>query len=459
MQNNSAREIDKNGFMIVRGCPLSREGIYEYSAQQIGLGGDPHRIVNVYRPAEEVADPDSINSLKSLPLIDDHEMLSGIDGKYNFSAPEDVGVEGILTDNVWFDENDGWLKGDVKIFSREMLNKIKDKKDDLSLGFNCIFYPENGTWNGKKYEVIQRKIRGNHLAVVDDGRVEGAKILDAMCFDSLNFNLLTNGDLTMPKKLKANVTDSALDQLRDMIPALEKVVSECKNELKGEADTESEEKLAETPNNISLTEGDEELELDDESLDDESLENKKPEDIVVLIHQIEALLSQIKDIETPCDPEMDEYLEESPEISGDEEEDFKKEEEIEDIAEPSIKGITNIPKPSIEGIKEKEKEVGDKAIKKFYSDLRMKERLYNRASRIIGAFQCSAMDAKDVALYSAKKLGIKCAKDEAISAVNLYLDGIAKGQQRVAVKREKIRSVMDSKTECKDFDNWLKEVK
>ena len=38
----TAREIDKNGFLTIMGCPISSFGIFDYSAGQVGLDGDPN---------------------------------------------------------------------------------------------------------------------------------------------------------------------------------------------------------------------------------------------------------------------------------------------------------------------------------------------------------------------------------------------------------------------------------
>ncbi|XAO36917.1 head maturation protease [Pseudomonas phage WP1] len=72
-------------------------------AGQLGLPGDPMRTVNVYRPEPAVHDPEYIESLKNLPLIDEHEMLSGFDGDDDGMAPEDKGVEGIITANAYYE--------------------------------------------------------------------------------------------------------------------------------------------------------------------------------------------------------------------------------------------------------------------------------------------------------------------------------------------------------------------
>ncbi len=165
---SSNRQIDANGFMSVRACPISSFGIFDYSAGQLGLPGDPNRIVKVFRPESAIKDPEAIASFQTVPFIDDHEMLSGFEGDEDAVAPEDYGIEGVLT-NVAY--SDGWLRGDLKIFTRRLQRALDSGKCELSLGYSCDFIDEPGTWNGEDYEVIQTNMRGNHIALVDAARV------------------------------------------------------------------------------------------------------------------------------------------------------------------------------------------------------------------------------------------------------------------------------------------------
>lgn len=212
MAAKSAREYDNNGFLLIKGCPLSREGVFDYAAKQVYPPGhpnmgDPNRIIGVYRPASALRDPKAIESFKSIPFIDEHEMLAGNQDSAEHpedAAPEDKGVDGILTDNVWFDEDDGWLKGDVKIFGRSSQIALSEGKDNLSLAFACQFTLKSGTFDGKDYEVVQSRFRGNHLAKVDEARVDGARILDSRCFDSacLSLTVKTREDADMAASTK-----------------------------------------------------------------------------------------------------------------------------------------------------------------------------------------------------------------------------------------------------------------
>jgi hypothetical protein len=230
----SARFQDHNGFLFVKGCPIASSGVFQYSAAQVGLPGDPNRIVNVYRPPESVSDVEYIASLQLIPLINDHEMLSGFQGDTSATAPEDYGVDGILADVGY---GAPWVHGDIKIFARSMQADLSSGKKDLSLGYTCDFEIRSIVVDGVECEVIQTNMRGNHIALVEVGRVPGARILDGkrMCFDALSFSTQTNFDQRGFAMAKPNVPRRAFDSnaaatvqalMKQLLPAFEQFMGE-----------------------------------------------------------------------------------------------------------------------------------------------------------------------------------------------------------------------------------------
>ena len=171
----SARAYDINGWFEVADNPISREGIFPYSGAQVGHP-DRGRIFQVYRPGEELSAPDALASFRLMPIIDDHTMLGE-----GHTPAEDVGVAGVIGENVKFDR--GVMTANLKIFSKALAQKIKNGKTELSCGYRCVYDFTPGVWNGQPYDVIQRQIRANHLALVDEGRMgPEVSILDQMTF-------------------------------------------------------------------------------------------------------------------------------------------------------------------------------------------------------------------------------------------------------------------------------------
>lgn len=169
-QKMTARKADLNGWYEIKGNPLSKVGVFPYLGSTIdrdgSLGLDKDRVYKVLRPAEELADPACVDSFKLLPWINDHEMLGG-----NMTPAEQKGVEGVIGEEVYFDPDDQTLKGNIKIFSENMKTSIDFGKEELSCGYRCKYTLEGGIFGGERYDITQRTIRGNHLALVDQGRM------------------------------------------------------------------------------------------------------------------------------------------------------------------------------------------------------------------------------------------------------------------------------------------------
>ena len=65
------REYTDEGFLKVP-ARVARTGIQEYLARELGLDGDPNRIVRVYRAPEEVFSPASLSSYDACDITNDH---------------------------------------------------------------------------------------------------------------------------------------------------------------------------------------------------------------------------------------------------------------------------------------------------------------------------------------------------------------------------------------------------
>lgn len=176
----SQREFDGNGWFEVKANPISRVGVFPYSGRQLGLTGeDATRIFQVYRPAEELAAPECIESFKLIPWIDDHAMLGPMLQSLTDEAlpAEAKGVQGVVGGEVFF--KDDTLYGNIKAFSNNLAGLIDSGKRELSAGYRCVYDMVSGVFNGQHYDAIQRQIRGNHLALVKEGRMgPGVAVMD-----------------------------------------------------------------------------------------------------------------------------------------------------------------------------------------------------------------------------------------------------------------------------------------
>lgn len=160
---------DINGWLNVADNPISTVGVFPYLGKNIKMpaGADQpqaDKIYYVYRPAEELSDPATLESFKLLPWIDDHLML-GADA----TPAEEKGVGGVTGQDVYF--KDDSIYANLKLFSARHRANLDGGKKELSAAYRCLFEHAPGTFKGQPYEYIQRKIRGNHLASVQEGRM------------------------------------------------------------------------------------------------------------------------------------------------------------------------------------------------------------------------------------------------------------------------------------------------
>ena len=182
--DKSARQFDQNGYMTIEGNPISKEGVFDYLGSQIpGYPGNPNDIVKVYRPGEELARPETIESFKLMPFIDEHNWI----GTEGIDAAE-LPLTGTTGENVYYEAP--YLRANLRVFSKKLLDAFNAGKVQLSPGYLYDYEYAPGQWNGIAYSYVQRNLRGNHLALVQTGRT-GA---DVAVMDSA---ILTNEAQTM----------------------------------------------------------------------------------------------------------------------------------------------------------------------------------------------------------------------------------------------------------------------
>jgi hypothetical protein len=170
---------DVNGWYEVKNNPLSKVGVFPYLGSSI-RAPNPLQMYKVYRPAEELSKPETLNSLKLLPWINSHVMLAGHDNApEGFVKPEDKGIEGVIGEQVFF--ANGTIYGNIKVFSSKLANEIRKGKEDLSCGYRCRYDWTPGVFKGQPYDCVQRDIRFNHLALVPTGRMgDDVSVLDGL---------------------------------------------------------------------------------------------------------------------------------------------------------------------------------------------------------------------------------------------------------------------------------------
>ncbi len=118
----------------------------------------PLGLIQVYRPEEEVFAPETIASFEGMAVTNDH-------------PPDGVNINNIRRFQKGHVHNvrrgsgkeSDLLLADLIITDPELIELILGGKREISCGYTYELCEENGKF-------IQRKIRGNHVAVVDAGR-------------------------------------------------------------------------------------------------------------------------------------------------------------------------------------------------------------------------------------------------------------------------------------------------
>lgn len=244
----TARKLDFNGWIEIKNNPISKVGVFPYAGHQVDPTLDPDKIYNVYRPAEELMSQDCIDSFKLLPWVDEHAMLGAAD--QGFLPAERKGIHGIVGEQVFFEDN--YLKANLKVFSEDMADAIENEKKELSIGYRCIYDLTPGVYNGVQYDAVQRNIRGNHLALVREGRAgPDVAVLDYFKFtlDSKELKKMGENKNTEMKQEAGAVKDEgslSLESLNSKLESLIEVVSKLTaQETKDESETAAEVKTEE----------------------------------------------------------------------------------------------------------------------------------------------------------------------------------------------------------------------
>ena len=165
------REYTDEGFLKVPGR-VARTGIQEYLARELGLDGDPNRIVRVYRPEEEVFNDASLGTYDGATVTNDHPKELVTSKNYKAVSVGEVRGTG---------RRDGdFVVCDLIIKDQKTIDDINAGKCELSAGYTAEYVHGPGTTaDGQDYEYTQRNIIINHQAVVTKARAGGiARVFD-----------------------------------------------------------------------------------------------------------------------------------------------------------------------------------------------------------------------------------------------------------------------------------------
>lgn len=168
----SVRTMDNNGFMHVKISPFTKEQVAPYYGREIPgyreLGLDPDKIYYGYRPAGELSKPETVASINGIPVQLRHH------AEFADAPARETRVGATGTDAEW---RAPYLMNSLTIFDADAQKAINSGAlRELSMAYHYRPEMKAGEFNGQHYDFIMRDIRGNHLALVEEGRA-GADVL------------------------------------------------------------------------------------------------------------------------------------------------------------------------------------------------------------------------------------------------------------------------------------------
>ncbi|QCE35649.1 DUF2213 domain-containing protein [Acetobacteraceae bacterium] len=237
----SVRFEDDHGIMRVATSPISKANVCPYYGREIPkhteLGLDKEKIYNLYRHPDELKK--GADTFNGIPLLKEHLPV-------NASSPPTNSVVGSVGSSATF--SDPYLTNSLSVWDEEAIKKIKDNSQrELSCGYDYDADMTPGkTPTGDKYDGVMRNIRGNHVALVPEGRAGK----DVLVQDEALRKPIIEGNIMEMTAIISALRDSCPDKSDDEIrAALSAMISALNNSPEGE----------ETPPPSELN-GDEDLE-------------------------------------------------------------------------------------------------------------------------------------------------------------------------------------------------------
>ncbi|MEX9689028.1 MULTISPECIES: DUF2213 domain-containing protein [unclassified Providencia] len=410
------RTYDNNGWLEVTDNPISKVGVFDYLGAEIGAPV-PDKIYRVLRPPEELASEATINSFKLTPFIIEHEML----GKHATPA-EKKGIQGVIGENVYFDPP--YLRANIKIFSDVALSNIDSGKIDLSPGYRSKYEFTSGIYEGQHYDVIQRHLRGNHLALVDEGRTGP----DVAVQDHLVITIDTKELIRMNEeenKEKQTADEGAFTA--EQVTALKSIIAEVIAQTKPSTD--------------------ENMEEEKKSTDADPEEEQKAEEAV-------AAAEVAAEEATTGTPEAVEAAEVAIETAVEAIEEAKEhlDQATTDSLNRRLKRLKNGigTMDEIASLKRKIKRLEaskptmDTGV--LLKQIGERDSLAHKLTPFLGVFDHAAMTKQQVAEYGVDKLGIQCGKGNEAIALDAWMQGRVPDSQKATVTMDSAvsnKSIMD----------------
>ncbi|AVK39057.1 hypothetical protein CSB69_4018 [Morganella morganii] len=313
--DRSMRSKDGNGHLIVERTVLSKAAVNPYRGKEIpgfeSLGLDPEKVYYLLRDPAELERAAKTFSKKQLLIrhvpVDSDE-------------PQKEDTIGTIGSDITFES--GMLYGDLCVWDGYAIDLIESEKmKELSAGYGYTPDMTPGEYEGQHYDGVMRNIFGNHVALVERGRIgRDAIISDHQTVDLETEMKLKKGALpevaAQIKKALGMDADIPENQLHAILTAVKLGMDVSPEDLVGAKDEEEEKaeeaaKKAQDEEEAKKKAADEE-EAEKKAKDEEAAkkqasdneeESKKAMDAALsatkddTIKQMTAMFSAVRDVE------------------------------------------------------------------------------------------------------------------------------------------------------------------
>lgn len=160
----SVRRTDEDGHLHVSLTPISKANVCPYFGREIPeftrLGLNPDRVYKLLRDPKELEK--AAPSFVRKPLLMDHKPVSADD------HPKQRTVGSIGDGVVW---KAPYLMAPLSVWDGDAIRGIENgSQKELSSAYRYDADMTPGTYEGEPYDGVMRNIRGNHVALVREGR-------------------------------------------------------------------------------------------------------------------------------------------------------------------------------------------------------------------------------------------------------------------------------------------------
>lgn len=168
--DRSMRSFDEDGRMLVEMTNISKANVCPYRGREIpgwdeetethALGLDPEATYMLLRDPEELKK--SVRTWDGIQVLREHKPVDAEDH-------QKWDIVGTTLSNTEF--VDPYLRTGLRFWSQEGIDLVESgEQREISCGYHYDPDMTPGIFRGEKYDGIMRNIRGNHVAIVEEGR-------------------------------------------------------------------------------------------------------------------------------------------------------------------------------------------------------------------------------------------------------------------------------------------------